>query len=223
VANRIPVREAYGAAGKTSDFQEFARRPHPLWGNAAWGVGAAALESFARTGWATDLLAPGHGGRVGDLPVREVEDPAGRTWHVPAEAPYREQIRRDLNAHGFMAWSVEDQSDAMLLAAAPALHRGGANKDEARDTLAYGVFTTRAAQMIRFVGETIETSGSAEEVRSHMAAGMGALLGGPGMGLVGVEAGSDPNRSNRMAITVSLEARAVPGGAPDLDLTIWLK
>jgi type VI secretion system protein ImpC len=225
VANRLPLRTPYGAGQDVKDtgFREFPREPEPLWGNAAWGVGAVALESFTRTGWATDLLAPGRGGRVGDLPVRPVTDPAGRTWHVPAEAPYREQIRRDLNTHGLMAWSVEDQSDAMLLAAAPAVHMGGASKDEARDTLPYGVFTTRAAQMIRFVSETIENVSSAEEARLQMAAGMVALLGGPGEGLTAVQAGNDPNRSGRMAVTVTMDARAVPGSAPPLDLTIWLK
>ena len=225
VLNRFPLRYPHGEATEGKDGPRYREGDAWLFGNAVWGVGALPANAFARTAWPCDLLGPDPGGRLGGLPIRPVKDRSGTERQIGLEAHVHEDVRRAFNRAGFSILSDVRESDEAVFVAAPAAHAGGRHADQGRDRLPYRAFTTRAAQFVRFVAESMGPVGSEEEAMLQMAAGMSALLGGsPREEGYMVQAGRDPDRGNRIAITVSLDPRGrVPGGGPPAEITVWTR
>ena len=147
-----------------------------LWGGGALAVGAALVDSFARTGWPTHLA----GRSVENLPLHATA--RGRT---PLARLLPDDKAAELADAGFVVLTGEPNRDTLRLAHAPNLARPQSFDDPektahaaAHATLGCGLFTARAAhRMLALPGE-LDPADSLETKQHHIAARLRAFLGG---------------------------------------------
>lgn len=101
-----------------------------LWGNPVYSFGAAAMRTFAESGWFEHVLGArrdtehGPGGRIDTLPRDAFATDAGLTAEkFPTEIVIADEIERDLAAHGFMALCRCKYTGKAAFHSAASLHR----------------------------------------------------------------------------------------------------
>jgi type VI secretion system protein ImpC len=123
--------------------------PHALFVGAAYAVGALAVESFGRSGWACELAGP----RSGLLAGLSLARPGGDARvSIATEAAVGENVASEVASAGVAMLTSVPNRDAAILAFAPTLYRGPVGPSgasgPAQGTLADQLFVARVSRAL---------------------------------------------------------------------------
>jgi type VI secretion system protein ImpC len=116
VMPRFMLRGPYQAEeGQTQSFayQEHVVDDHGkyLWGNAAFALASRISDSFAKWRWCPNIIGPGSGGAVEDLPIHNYEAMGETKTKIPTEVLISERREFELSEQGFIALTMRKDSD----------------------------------------------------------------------------------------------------------------
>jgi type VI secretion system protein ImpC len=182
-ANRFLLRPAYGEEGEAPrdfPFEENPEGAEPIWrwGNPAWLLGAVVAESFARTGWGTNLTGAHEGGMVGELPVRPWRRATGEAVRIPLEVLLSEPKLLALSEAGLAPLGCRRNSDAAFLASVPSVFRPAsasaqeASNESARATLAFQLAAAQVRALLEPLLLHVDRTRPAAEIGQTLARGL---------------------------------------------------
>jgi len=98
---------------KTFNYTEDVSDDHDsyLWGNAAFTFASNLTESFAKYRWAANIVGPGGGGAVEDLPIHTFDDMGAVQMKIPTEVLISERREFELSEEGFVGLTMRKGSD----------------------------------------------------------------------------------------------------------------
>lgn len=82
-----------------------------LWGNASFAFASLLADSFAKTGWCSNIVGPKSGGTVSRLPVHLFSSMGGVTQKIPTEMLIPERLGSQFSDAGFMPLEFRKESD----------------------------------------------------------------------------------------------------------------
>jgi type VI secretion system ImpC/EvpB family protein/type VI secretion system ImpB/VipA family protein len=157
VLNDPLVRQPHTQATSRQQQPPFEEDAHDLdahvFANGAYVVGALCARSHGRLRWPTAILGP-RDGAVGNLPVHTVRD-RGEEAAIPLQVAPSEDAVREVAKAGLIVLTCAPNTDTVLLARAPVLHRGGGGSGSASATLADQLFVGRFARAVQQVASAI--------------------------------------------------------------------
>ncbi len=161
VFNRFLLRLPYGNDNRTKRFNFIETEPAYLWGNAVWGVSSLLTSSFARIGWATEIIGM-RNGVIPDLPIHPYITKAKEEIYIPLETHLSIQMHSDLADNGISALTCRPNSDFAVLLSAPMVHipekyseKSITEKSILRTTLPYQILVARIANYITIIQDKI--------------------------------------------------------------------
>lgn len=157
VLNDPLVRPPHTQATSRQQQPPFEEDPHDadahVFTSGAYVVGALCARSHARLRWPTAIVGP-RDGALGNLPVHTVRD-RGQEAAVPLEVVPSEDAVREVAKAGLVLLTCAPNTDTVLLARAPVLHRSGGGNTPAAVTLADQLFVGRFARAVQQVAGAI--------------------------------------------------------------------
>ncbi len=161
VFNRFLLRLPYGNDNRTKRFNFTETEPIYLWGNAIWGVCSLLASSFAKIGWATEIIGM-RNGIIPDLPIRQHVTKTKEEIYIPLETYLPIQIHTDLSENGISALTCRPNSDFAVLLSAPMVHMPEIYSDKSiteksilRTTLPYQLLVARIVNYITMIQDKI--------------------------------------------------------------------
>ncbi len=161
VFNRFLLRLPYGNDNRTKRFNFIETEPIYLWGNAIWGVCSLLTSSFAKVGWATEILGM-RNGIIPDLPIHPYMTKAKEEIYIPLETYLPIQLHSDLSENGISALTCRPNSDFAVLLSAPMVHipekypdKSITEKSILRTTLPYQLLASRIVNYIAMIQDKI--------------------------------------------------------------------
>jgi type VI secretion system protein ImpC len=156
-----------------------------LFGEPAWLLGALIVQSFARSGWPTEISGTS-GGRIDDLPLRDLELRGRGRIQTPLEFPLEQRAVEDLVRAGLCALFAPEDSDRAFVLAAPTLFCLAEQKPaplRARSIgLPYQLLAARLARAVAELKPELVGLGSVEAVRTRLGRFLEDLLSDTGAG-----------------------------------------
>lgn len=159
--NRFLLRLPYGNDNRTKRFNFVEAEPIYLWGNAVWGISSLLTSSFAKMGWATEIVGM-RNGIIPDLPIRPYITKTKEEIFIPLETYLPIQIHSDLAENGISALTCRLNSDFAVLLSAPMVHipekysdKSITEKSILRTTLPYQLLVAKVVNYITMIQDRI--------------------------------------------------------------------
>lgn len=113
----LPVKSfafTEAAAGKSEDY---------LWGNTAFAFASRMTDSFAKSGWCSNIIGPRAGGTVDNLPLHTYQHAGRHRNMVPTEILLSERRELELSEAGFAALVMRKDSDNAVFFSAQSVQK----------------------------------------------------------------------------------------------------
>ncbi|MFY8095778.1 MAG: type VI secretion system contractile sheath large subunit [Niveispirillum sp.] len=94
-----------------------------LWGNTAFAFAARMTDSFAKSGWCSNVIGPRAGGTVDNLPLHTYEQGGRHRNMVPTEILLSERREVDLAESGFISLVMRKDSDNAVFFSAQSVQK----------------------------------------------------------------------------------------------------
>jgi type VI secretion system ImpB/VipA family protein len=124
-----------------------------VFASGAYVVGALCARSHARLRWPTAITGP-RDGALGNLPVHTIRD-RGQEAAVPLQAAPSEDAVREVAKAGLIVLTCAPNTDTVLLARAPVMHRSAGGSGPTSATLGDQLFVGRFARAVQQVASAI--------------------------------------------------------------------
>lgn len=218
VAARVP----YGS--KTVPVREIAyeEKGPVLWTRGAWAVGAAMVQSVARTGWAVSI-AGDQDGRVDDLPVVQTRQGTSEV-HSCAETVWTDEQLQEVARAGFVVLSARPNQNRLAVVSVPTLYDPPATSDraEARElllhaTVPFRVFATRVGRRLATVQGKLAPAMADGQIENILQEALDGLFSRPACVSVVVAASEEEGQAREVHLEIRPDF-SIMGREPELTL-----
>jgi type VI secretion system ImpC/EvpB family protein len=157
VLNDPLVRAPYTPETSRQEQPPFAEDPADpdshVFASGAYAVAALCARSHARLRWPTAITGA-RDGVLGGLPVHTVRD-RGTEAAIPLEVAPSEDAVKEVARSGITMLTCAPNTDVVVLARVPALHRGGGGQGQTSGTLSDQLFVGRFARAVQQIAAAI--------------------------------------------------------------------
>lgn len=226
--NRFLLRLPYGNDNRTKRFNFVETEPIYLWGNAVWGISSLLTSSFARMGWATEIVGM-RNGIIPDLPIHPYITKTKEEIYIPLETYLPIQIHSDLAENGISALTCRLNSDFAVLLSAPMVHipkkysdKNITEKSILRTTLPYQLLVAKVVNYITMIQDRIvpgNTESGIEESLTNTLINFLSIDGSTIVESIKVLVTVSQERSGYYDISVNISlGKEIMNGMADIDL-----